>query len=228
MGTITAVEPKIYLVIAPSQYILAATFMRFQEYYESSEFKGRIFAVEEYMDWYAKVYGNFTYFEDWHGFNVPAHVFDPFLSHKFDPLTKKEQILIDKLHKSGLDLLNDYVIGLTERDVHRKPTLEHEYTHGLLAKNKHFRDEMVAVIMRYHWAPISKILEEMSYDKSVWLDEVIAYFLTGPGKEFKAIVGEYREMRFMLGRTFKHVCGYSILGARSTQYILDRVHVIKL
>ncbi|KKR23863.1 MAG: hypothetical protein UT53_C0005G0009 [Candidatus Yanofskybacteria bacterium GW2011_GWD2_39_48] len=216
MGTITAVEPKIYLVIAPSQYILAATFMRFQEYYESSEFKGRIFAVEEYMDWYAK------YFEDWHGFNVPAHAFDPFLSHKFDPLTKKEQILIDKLHKSGLDLLNDYVIGLTERDVHRKPTLEHEYTHGLLAKNKHFRDEMVAVIMRYHWAPISKILEEMSYDKSVWLDEVIAYFLTGPGKEFKAIVGEYREMRFMLGRTFKHVC------ARSTQYILDRVHVIKL
>jgi len=202
--------------------------MRFQEYYESSEFKGRIFAVEEYMDWYAKVYGNFTYFEDWHGFNVPAHAFDPFLSHKFDPLTKKEQILIDKLHKSGLDLLNDYVIGLTERDVHRKPTLEHEYTHGLLAKNKHFRDEMVAVIMRYHWAPISKILEEMSYDKSVWLDEVIAYFLTGPGKEFKAIVGEYREMRFMLGRTFKHVCGYSILGARSTQYILDRVHVIKL
>jgi len=60
VGTVTVAKSNIYLVIAPSQYILAATFMRFQEYHESPEFKGRIFTVEEYMDWYAKTYGNFT------------------------------------------------------------------------------------------------------------------------------------------------------------------------
>jgi len=228
VGTVTVAKSNIYLVIAPSQYILAATFMRFQEYHESPEFKGRIFTVEEYMDWYAKTYGNFTYFEDWHGFNIPAHAFDPFLSQKFSPLTKKELILIDKLHEASFDLLNGYVIGLTDRDVYRGSTLEHEYVHGLLATDEHFRNEMSAVIARYHWAPIGKILEEMGYDKSVWLDEAIAYFVTGLTKEFKPVADEYREMRFMLGRTFKHVCGYSILGARSTQYILDRVHVIKL
>jgi hypothetical protein len=228
VGTVTVAKSNIYLVIAPSQYILAATFMRFQEYHESPKFKGRIFTVEEYMDWYAKTYGNFTYFEDWHGFNIPTHAFDPFLSQKFNPLTKKELILIDKLHEASFDLLNGYVIGLTDKDVYRGSTLEHEYVHGLLATDERFRDEMSAIIARYHWAPIGKILEEMGYDKSVWLDEAIAYFLTGPTKEFKPVVDEYREMRFALGRTFKHVCGYSILGARSTQYILDRVHVIKL
>lgn len=85
----------IYLVRLPNRYKLASTFMRFQEYYESSKFRGRIFSSEEFMDWYAKQKGNSTYFQDWgSGFNIPSCVLTPFYAGKFDPLDKKEKKLL--------------------------------------------------------------------------------------------------------------------------------------
>jgi hypothetical protein len=51
----------VYLLRFKTQYELAATFIRVQEHYESSRFYGRIFSLEQFMDWYAKRYGNFTY-----------------------------------------------------------------------------------------------------------------------------------------------------------------------
>ena len=70
----------IYHVSFPNQYLLAATFLRFQEHYESPKFRGRIFDWEEFMDWYAEQKGKFSYLQDWSGFNLPSPVFEPFRS----------------------------------------------------------------------------------------------------------------------------------------------------
>jgi hypothetical protein len=77
----------IYLLRFKTQYELTSTFLRVQEYYESPRFQGRIFTLEQFMDWYAAQYGSFSYFEDWSGFNVPSTAFQPFFDGKFDPLT---------------------------------------------------------------------------------------------------------------------------------------------
>ena len=50
------------LVRAEHQYTLASAFLRFQEHYESPKFRGEIFSLEEFMDWYAVEVGNFTYY----------------------------------------------------------------------------------------------------------------------------------------------------------------------
>ena len=55
------VAKGIYLLRFRTQYELAATFLRVQEHYESPKFHGRVFSLEQYMDWYAADRGNFTY-----------------------------------------------------------------------------------------------------------------------------------------------------------------------
>ena len=53
-------------------------FLRAQEFYESPfpEFKGKNFNLIDYMEKYAKAYGDnvFTYPGDWCGFNIPSNV----------------------------------------------------------------------------------------------------------------------------------------------------------
>ena len=64
----------IYLLRFETQYEVTSTFLRVQEHYESPQFHGRIFTLEQYMDWYVAENGAFTYFQDWSGFNdrLPA------------------------------------------------------------------------------------------------------------------------------------------------------------
>ena len=68
---------NIYHFVYPNQYLLCSTHIRLQEFFESpfKEIKGKYFTLEQYMDRYAAEYGNFTYFSEWHGMNVPGHVF---------------------------------------------------------------------------------------------------------------------------------------------------------
>lgn len=53
-----------------TQEQLASTFLRFQEHYESPEFRGKIFTLDEYKEWYMTNSPNsikkgiFTYYED--------------------------------------------------------------------------------------------------------------------------------------------------------------------
>ena len=49
----TRIAGGLFLVRFNTQYELASTFLRIQEHWESSRFSGRVFSLEEYMDWYA-------------------------------------------------------------------------------------------------------------------------------------------------------------------------------
>src|SRR4249920_176504 len=95
----TRIARGIFLVRFDSQYELASTFLRIQEHYESSRFRGRVFTLEQYMDWYAARFGAFTYFEDWSGFNVPSTAFEPFYRGRFDPLLRKEARLLRRFRR---------------------------------------------------------------------------------------------------------------------------------
>lgn len=155
-------------------------FCRFQEHYESPNktFSERPFTLGEFRDWYRERYGKWSYYNDWSGTNVPAHIFKAFQLGRFDPLSKEEQNLLNKLPKSG----DYYVIGTsgTKQDMW---AINHEIAHGLFYINKTYRDTSTKLIKKYsrQLAKLFKKLGEIGYSKSVYIDEAQAYISTDDG-----------------------------------------------
>jgi len=170
--TKTKIADGIFLVRFPTQYELASTFLRFQEHYESSRFRNRVFTLEAYMDWYAAEFGAFTYFEDWSGFNIPSAAFEPFTKGQFDPLLIKEQRLL-RLFRN--DRPPFYVIGVvSDKD------LKHELAHALFFTRPAYKRAVLAAMRGYDTSALENRLARMGYHKHVLPDEVHAY-LVAPG-----------------------------------------------
>ena len=159
----------IYVVRFASQYALGSTFIRIQEHYESSRFRGRVFTLEDYMDWYAAQFGAFTYFEDWSGFNVPSTALEPFSTGRFDPLLRKEQQLLRLFRRVRPPF---YVIGLYDDD-----DLRHELAHALFFMRPDYRREVRAAMRRFNTARIARHLASLGYHRRVLEDEVHAYLI---------------------------------------------------
>jgi len=124
-----SVTQKIFLLIFKKQEMLASTFLRFQEYYESPKFKGRIFRLEEYKKWYIKnspqgqQTGKFTYYSDWNGFNIPSVVLKPFYEGKFNPLSQSEKELL-KMFQNKKEKF--YIIGIHREKKNTEKTGSYE------------------------------------------------------------------------------------------------------
>jgi hypothetical protein len=166
----------VYLLQFKTQYELAATFLRVQEHYESPQFHGRIFTLEQYMDWYAARYGNFTYYQDWAGFNVPSTAFQPFYDGRFDPLTAKEKRLLG-LFKNLRERF--YVIGVYEG---ARSSLTHELAHALFFIDAGYREAVRAAMRGYNTSALEKQLTKAGYARHVIPDEVQAYLVAPSGK----------------------------------------------
>lgn len=164
----------IYFVRFTSQYEMAATFMRFQEYFESPKFRGKIFTREEFMDWYARQKGRFTYFEDWSGFNIPGRILRIFYRGKFHPLTQKEEKLLRAFRQiKG----NFYIIAALKTDA---VTLRHEIVHALFYMNANYQKAVVRCFRQYNIAKLRRaIVRSNGYHPDLALDELNAYILTG-------------------------------------------------
>lgn len=177
---------NIYSVNFPTRRSLASTFLRFQEFYESSEFKGKIFTLKEYKKWYAvnspggKKTGKFTYYQDWGGFNIPTYVLKPFYQGKFDPLSSKEKKFLELFKgKRG----KFYIIG-TYGKVSEK-LLRHEIAHGLFYTNSAYKNGVLKILRNVDKKTILKInnyLSSGSYHPEVWVDENNAYILSNLGE----------------------------------------------
>ncbi len=167
----------IYLLRFKTQYQLAATFLRVQEHYESPRFHGRIFSLEQYMDWYAERYGNFTYYQDWSGFNVPSSAFAPFYDGRFDPLSEKEKQLLS-LFKDLTQRF--YVIGVYDAGV--KSSLTHELAHGLFFTDPVYRQAARKAMKGYDTSAIARQLVEAGYADHVIPDETHAYLVAPSGR----------------------------------------------
>ena len=166
----------IYLLRFDTQYDLAATFLRFQEHYESPRFHGRVFSLEEYMDWYAEQYGNFTYYQDWAGFNVPSTALRAFYAGKFDPLTRKEQRLLRLFEKLRGRF---YIIGIFDR---RERDLTHELAHALFFTDAGYRKAVRRALRTYATGALERQLVEAGYARHVIQDEIQAYLIAPSGK----------------------------------------------
>jgi hypothetical protein len=167
---------RVFLVEAARQYDLAATFLRFQEHYESPRFRRRVFTLEQFMDWSVGERGDFTYYRDWSGFNVPSWVLEPFRAGHFDPLLDKERRLLD-LFRGERDPF--YVIGVVGDGARvDRATLEHELAHGLYATCDAYRRDVRACLRGQDTRALERELRSLGYCRQVVPDEVHAYILT--------------------------------------------------
>lgn len=170
-----------FLVSADTQKELGQTMMRFQEYYENPFWQGKIFTTKEFLNWYKEEYGAKTYYKDWHGFNFPSHVLQPFKDGLFNPLTKKEKELLRFFkNKKG----KFYIIGANQKDV-----LEHELCHALYFTNKKYKELINKFILKNkkQIKNLEEYLIKLGYHKSVILDEIQAYILDGDYLEQQGI-----------------------------------------
>lgn len=150
---------------------LAKMFMRFQEFYESPMFRGKIFTRKEYLQWYKDTRGT-KYEEDWAGFNIPGWVVNVFRHGCFDPLSKSEQDLIN-LCPDGLF----YVIGTEENNIN---AIKHEIAHAMFYLNDDYRTQATKIIDNLPELAKHKLehfLSNVGYHKKHFLDEMQAYVL---------------------------------------------------
>src|SRR3989344_7037797 len=137
----TKIADKVYLLDFKNQHDISSTFIRFQEYYESPEFKGKIFTLKEYKKWYRKWKGKFSYYSDWSGFNIPSKTLKPFYDGKFDPLSKEEEKLLSLFKKEKGDF---YIIGVFGNL--KTSAFRHEVAHGLFYTNKEYRRKVLRTL----------------------------------------------------------------------------------
>ena len=209
---------NLVLIRTRRQYTLASTFLRFQEHYESPKFRGEIFSLEEFMDWYTVRFGNFTYYEDWGGFNFPSSVLKPFRKGKFSPLSKKEQRL--------LGLLADvpepfYVVGTYGMRIDLS-TLKHELVHGLYYTVPEYQEEVLKALSAKNTKTLTDTLKRIGYHPSVWQDEINAYLLMGASalhdNGFRW-THTLRECRKELQAVFRQHFGFSLRTAKQDKIL---------
>jgi hypothetical protein len=167
----------IYLLRFRTQYELTATFLRVQEHYESPRFHGRIFTLEQYMDWYAERHGNFTYYQDWAGFNVPSTAFQPFYDGKFDPLSEKEKRLLGLFENLGRKF---YVIGIYDSGA--RQSLTHELAHALYFTDAAYREAVRKEMGAYDTSAVRRQIARLGYAQHVIADETHAYLVQSSDK----------------------------------------------
>lgn len=196
---------KIHLLTFDNRQELARTFLRFQEHYESPGFKGRVFTLDEFKQWYVKhspkgkKAGKFTYYSDWSGFNIPSPVLKRFYAGEFDPLSYKERRLLEIF----ADVKGEfYIIGVHRKAKDLHALVKHEMAHGLFATNMTYRRKVLATLKRFDLTGLKNNLRSKSgYHEDVLDDECHAYSLT-PGKRRALIPVELEKELNMIYRSY--------------------------
>lgn len=154
---------------------MCSTLIRFQEHYESPKFKGKVFTLEDYMDWYAPKYGvcgNFTYFNDVLGFNIPSYALQKFYNGEFNPLTKKETKILEMFEN-----YEDPFYIIATCDDFCESTVRHEVAHGLYFINKNYKKNVKKILKEVNLNPIYEWLNLKGYHKSHFFDEAQALLI---------------------------------------------------
>ncbi len=188
MIQVKEVVPEVFHLDFQDRRSLASTLLRFQEHYESPEFRGKVFTLDQYKAWYianspkgSRATGEFTYYDDWSGFNFPSHVLDPFFDGFFDPLDQQEQVIVEMFR--GRRGSKFYVIGTFGGNT---STLKHETSHGLFYTRPDYRAEVLAIVMDISPEGRKKLerflANSAGYHQDVWEDEIHAHLMASPEK----------------------------------------------
>jgi len=188
----------IYLVHFRKQNDMARTFLRFQEHYESPKFMDKVFTHKEFKQWYTKLKGKFTYYQEWDGFNIPSRVLKRFYQGHFDPLSKNEKMILKLFRNEKHDF---YIIA-----VHGKAHVEilkHELAHGLFYTHPAYKKEAINIMKKYSLNHIRKELLSLGgYNKKVLNDEMQAYAISLSHELKSEMPKEMKEELTVLFHTF--------------------------
>ena len=147
----------------------ATAFMRFQEHYEGPYFRGKVFTIGQYKDWYSRENGGNTYEHDWGGFNIPDYVLSPFIKGLFDPLTEAEKEIVE-LFRYRTDKF--YVIGT---GVGEENSIDHEICHALYYTVPKYKIAVDEALDEWDLTEIEDWLKNHGYCEEVLQDECHAY-----------------------------------------------------
>ena len=161
---------RIFLVTCRTSRAVADIFVRFQEYYESPKFRGKIFTSREFLKWYRKTFET-EYHDGFEGFNIPSSVLTPFYNGLFDPLNKKEKAFLRAFRRKKMRF---YIIGAAEDD---HTTLTHEIAHGLFFTNLTYRNEVILALGHSNLSRLYEFFKVEGYHPDVWVDEAHAYIV---------------------------------------------------
>lgn len=155
-------------------------FVRLQEFYESPhpEIRGHYFTLDQFKPLYAADNGGeFTYFNDWHGFNIPGHVALEFFSIFSSDLSPGENFI----EFSTRGIFPFYLIGSHDGD-DAEDALDHELVHATYYLNDWYRanaDKMVEDFRRTpDGAALEAQLKTWGYSDLTLVDELNAYMAT--------------------------------------------------
>jgi len=185
---------KIHHLHYKKQRNLTSTFLRFQEYYESPKFEGKIFTLDEYKEWYIKQKGKFTYYTDWKGFNIPGRILKPFRKGKFNPLTEKEKGIL-KLFKGKKRKF--YIIGTYGN---KKGSIKHETAHALFYLYPMYRVKVLFELGKHNLEATKKKLKKTSgYADDKLEDELRAYLI----EDNKIVKSKHKKLKEKLNVLFE-------------------------
>ena len=178
--------PQVVHINYDSQYFLASSFMRIQEFYESpfENIRGKAFTLFDYMDTEVRNNGKFNYFDKWSGFNFPDYILKQFLKTQ-KVLYFNQEALKFVYIKSLVEWDKPfYVIGTYGKD---SKVYDHELAHAfyyLSAEYKFQMDMLIGDIPPKKHKRILKNLSETGYTEKVFKDEIQAYISTSPSLYF--------------------------------------------
>lgn len=193
MFSLSKVLDGIYHLSFDTTINLGSYFLRYQEYYESPKFCNTPFQLIDFIKWYSEQKeGDFTYFTDWSGFNIPVGI----ITELYPKLTDANDhddfmYLIAKILLKEND--KAYLIG-TSQENKKNPSqnfaFDHEIAHGLFYMNDEYKDNMQRLVKKIPNAErleLFRVLTELGYHEHVLIDEAQAYLATGLTEQMEQI-----------------------------------------
>lgn len=171
---------KIYLFLGDSAADLGRPFVRLQEFYESPSklFRRKYFSLEKFKAWYRKTQsatGQFTYYRDFCGYNVPGDVFTEWATAFAGNESEDEQSLLTMMGALPKEF---YVIGAPADSL---GTIDHELSHAFFYLFPEYRKTMVAMFAGYDVRGVHKYLRANMYAPDVFVDETVSYVMFDDG-----------------------------------------------
>jgi len=205
---VTEIIEGLYHLEFPNLYLMNATLIRFQEYYESPKFKGKAFDLEDFMDWYADREGKFDYFETIEGMNFPIQMMDDMGKTVDCPFERKEGLVWDYFENDSI-YEDGYIIATAKTSM--MGAKAHEIAHGMYYLIPAYRREITKAMNRtliYKSAvkTLQKALSPNCYHRSMYKDECHAHLIDGiRAVDMDAFTGIGREVFKELSRGLRKI-----------------------
>jgi len=165
-------QGRIVLIQAPDAKSLSKPVLRIQENYEGRKYKSKSVSMRQFKKWYKarRKDTQFTYYEDWLGFNFPGQAVLDFIELFKNKLNEAEKELIYSLDLNTNG--NKYVIAVLQGD---SETLLHEMAHALFYLDSSYKSKVTEYLGKIQYiGELASIFSKTDYHSSVWIDEMQA------------------------------------------------------